>query len=83
MRMYIQIDSDGYVRDAIEYAYGDYAPVEVTLPLPDGAIGGWYKWEDGFVFDQQKYDELHRTEESEDMRQALEILDVEPVEVVE
>ena len=63
--------------DAIEYGHEGYMVVEVDLPLPIGCIGGWYKWENGFVFDQQKHDELNKAADVEDMEEALAILGVE------
>ena len=60
MLFYIQVDSENVIWDAITYPHGDYIPVELPLPLPDGFIGGWHRWVDGApVFDQERYDALH------------------------
>jgi len=46
--MFIQLDSDGIIRDCIDYAHPGYieAP-SLTAPLPSGIIAGWYRWEGG------------------------------------
>lgn len=84
MNLYIQVREDGVVTDVITYPYGNYAEVEHDLPLPDGCIGGWYRW-DGttFVFDQALYDSIHSEEQpSQDpdpseMEEALNTLGVQ------
>lgn len=50
MQFYIQLD-DGYITDAITYEYGDYIPVELETPLPDGFIGGAYKYLGGGTYE--------------------------------
>lgn len=63
MKLYMQTKNN-IVTDVITYPYGDYAEIEVELPLPDGLIGGWYRWDGGaFVFDQALYDALHAEQE--------------------
>lgn len=54
--MYVKQDTDGYVRDIIEYPYEGYDTVDVALPLPDTVIAGWWKLQDGaFVRDEARY----------------------------
>ncbi|MEL7610347.1 MAG: hypothetical protein AAGU74_12720 [Bacillota bacterium] len=63
-KMYLQIDSDGVIWDAIEYEHEGYTEADVKLPLPTGCIGGWYRLENGaFVFDQERYDRLNQIQE--------------------
>lgn len=63
MKLYIQTNADSVVTDVITYPHGDYVEIEHELPLPDGLLGGWYRWVDGgFAFDQQLYDALHPEE---------------------
>ena len=62
--IYLQIDSDNVVWDAIEYEREGYTPVDVELPLPIGCIGGWYRWINGaFEVDQDRYDRLNQIQE--------------------
>ena len=86
MKLYIQVREDDVVTDVITYPYGNYMEIEHEVPLPDGVLGGWHKW-DGttFVFDQALYDTLHPEpiepyNESADMQSALSLLGVEPEE---
>lgn len=44
---YILLDGDNVVRDIIEYPHEGYIEIEADWPLPIGATGGWFKWEDG------------------------------------
>ena len=65
-KIYLQIDKDGVVWDAIEYGREGYTPVDVDLPLPIGCIGGWYRWDGkAFVLDQTRYDALNKVQERE------------------
>lgn len=83
MKLYIQVREDGVVTDVITYPHGDYAEIEHELPLPDGCIGGWHRW-DGttFLFDQALYDAIHgegQTSQEPDpaeMEEALNLLGV-------
>lgn len=59
MKMYMKLNQDGYLWDIIEYPYGDYQEIDVTLPLPDAVLAGWWKYENGaFVLDEAKKAEI-------------------------
>lgn len=60
MTFYIQRNKDGYVTDAIEYMADGYEAIDVIPPLPDGALGGWWKCVNGeFIFDEARFDAIH------------------------
>ena len=60
MRFYIQVDADNVVHDCIMFPHGDYVPVEISTPLPDGFIGGWYRWKDGApVYDRNLFEQVN------------------------
>ena len=62
MTYYLQVNEEGIITDAINYAYGDYVPVEIDAnPLPTGINGGWWKLENGVPVE---YPELRPIEEA-------------------
>jgi hypothetical protein len=60
MQFFIQINQEGYITDCIESSHTGYLPVDLPLPLPQGLIGGWYKYlgENEIGYDGLKHDEL-------------------------
>lgn len=63
MKIYLKLDGD-IVRDVIAYPYSGYVPGE-TESFPDGFLGGWYRWQNGFVFDQTLYDAVNAPQPEE------------------
>lgn len=59
---YLQVQPDGTITDAIEYPYKDYVAVELAS-LPNGILGGWFKYENGVVVE---YPNLKPTEGTSD-----------------
>ena len=54
MTIYLRLDGD-IVQDVISYPHSGYVEGE-TDSFPEGFMSGWYRWQDGFVFDQELYD---------------------------
>lgn len=46
---YLQINTDNIITDCVEYEVDGYTPISLDLPLPDGLIGGWFKYENNAV----------------------------------
>lgn len=51
MKYYLQVRSDGIVTDAITYPVEGYIEYETNDPLPNGFIGGWFKYVDGKIIE--------------------------------
>lgn len=71
MTFYIQLKNDGdIITDIINYEKDGYQQISAPLPLPNGLLGGWYRYADNqFVFDEELYHNLNtpRVSETESM----------------
>lgn len=70
-KFWIQLDSEGVIRDILEYAYEDYIPVDIPKPLPIGIMSGYYTW-DG---DQPVLDQVRKAEVDKANRPYDEVID--------
>lgn len=61
MKFFIQLkNKDNIITDIITYSKEGYQQIEAPLPLPDGVLGGWYRYVDNqFVLDNELYEQLN------------------------
>ena len=60
MIAYMQTKDGNVVTDLITYPYKDYKEVEVDPNgIPENHLAGWWHWDNGWVFDQELYDQLY------------------------
>lgn len=59
MTFYVQVNEDNIITDIVDFAYGNYVPVEVTGELLIGLHAGYYRLLDGkFVKDDELFDKI-------------------------
>ena len=65
MKIYLLLEPENIVRDVITYPHAGYEATGDVTEFPEGFMSGWYRWQDGFVFDQALYDAAQSGEEPE------------------
>lgn len=53
---YLQVDTEGHIRDILGYPYKDYIHVKLNSPLPSQITSGAYQYKDGEVIYRPEWD---------------------------